>query len=88
MATRSGDRAEGIVIYCVPVPFSIYHESIEVYGRPDGGWFEWRKVYVDPCKGARTMYDSKNKNYTCAEIALRDALVEVTKDLPPSKIMA
>lgn len=62
-------------IYSIPAPFSMGDRTIEVYGDPDMGWYEWRIV-----AGGRIERDTKEQGYGSAEIALRDALVEATRE--------
>jgi hypothetical protein len=62
------------VLYRVRVPFSLADDEIEVYGDAEMGWYEWRVV----TGAGATVRDSRNAGYGCAEIALRDALVELT----------
>lgn len=64
------------VLYSIPVPYSMGDEVVEVYVDPDMGWYEWRVV-----RGSRVLHDSKNLGYGNCGIAMRDALIEVTKGL-------
>jgi hypothetical protein len=61
-------------IYRIPAPYSMT-EEIVVYGEPDMGWYEWR-VEVD----GKVTRDTKDRGYGCAEIALRDGLVDMSAD--------
>jgi len=49
-----------IVFYRVAAPYS--EDSIEVYGEPDMGWYEWRVVTPKH----DVVRDSKNQGYGCA----------------------
>lgn len=64
------------VLYRVPTPYSMGDATIEVYGDPENGWYEWRVVDA----GGKTLQDSKCQGYGSAEIALRDALIETSKE--------
>lgn len=63
------------VIYRVPVPYGRVGDVIEVYGDPEMIWYDFRVL-----RGMFIVADSDGTAYGCAEIALRDALVYVTKD--------
>ena len=63
------------IIYAIPAPYSMGDRMIQVYGDSDMGWYEWRVV-----AGGRIERDTKEQGYGSAEIALRDALVEVTRE--------
>lgn len=74
------------VVYSVPVPYAVRDEVIEVYGDPEMGWYEWRVVWRGRVIGTlrvmdSVLHDTRDTGYGCAEIALRDALVHVTRDL-------
>lgn len=58
------------VMYRVPAPYN--GGMIEVYGDPDGAWYEWRIL-----DGERIVRDTgvEARQYGQAEIALRDALM-------------
>lgn len=60
------------VLFRVRVPYG--EDTIEVYGEPDMGWYEWRVVTPT----GTTLRDTKSYGYGSAEVALRDALVEVS----------
>lgn len=60
------------VIYNIDVPYG--EDTIEVYGDPHMGWYEWRVV----TPRFEVIRDSKDRGYGAPGIALRDALVEVT----------
>lgn len=62
------------VLYSVAVPYSMDDRKIEVYGEADMGSYEWR-IVLD----GRTLRDTKSAGYGSPEIALRDALVELTQ---------
>lgn len=62
------------VIYTIPVPFQ-GDDLIEVYGQPDMGWYEWRVITPN----GKILHDSKNMGYGSPGIALRDALIELTR---------
>lgn len=61
-------------IYSIPAPYSM-GAMIEVYGDPDMGWYEWRIV-----ADGRVEQDTKEQGYGSAEIALRDALMEASRE--------
>lgn len=62
-------------IYKIPAPDAILH-VIEVYGDPDMAWYEWRIIDAQ----GRPIIDTRNRQYGCAELALRDALNYATID--------
>jgi len=70
-------------IYTIPVPYSMNGTVIEVYGCAFQGWYEWRIILPD----GKIQRDTKDEGHTafegiqygCPEIALRDALIFVTK---------
>ncbi len=64
---------EGTVFYRVTAPYS--EDTIEVYGEPDMGWYEWRLVTPKQ----EVIRDTKNQGYGCAEIAQRDALIAMSE---------
>lgn len=61
------------IIYSVRVPYG--DDTIEVYGEPDMGWYEWRVVTPT----SAVVRDTKNQGYGSAEIALRDALIATSE---------
>jgi hypothetical protein len=66
-----------VVVYRVPVPYTLEDLYVEVYGEPDMGAYEWRVVSGD---GQRVLRDTRSLGYGSGESALRDALVAVIPD--------
>lgn len=60
-------------LYRIPTPYS--GDTIEVYGEPDMGWYEWRVIDA----AGKTLRDTQNAGYGSPEIALRDALIAVSE---------
>lgn len=60
-------------LYRLPAPYSMT-EEIVVYGEPENGWYEWRVEAA-----GKVLKDTKDQGYACAEIALRDALIDMSK---------
>lgn len=60
-------------IYKIPAPDAILH-VIEVYGDPDMAWYEWRIIDAQ----GRPIIDTRTRQYGCAELALRDALIHAS----------
>ncbi len=67
------------IIYTVSVPYG-KNATIEVYGEPDMGWYEWRIRETGHIK--RDTGAAGGQQYGQAEIALRDALMSCTGLLP------
>lgn len=68
------------VIYRIEHPYTT-GAQIEVYGEADMGWYEWRVIE----KGAVRRdtgrdHGGQGMGYGIPEIALRDALIEETRD--------
>ena len=61
------------VIHRIDRPFS--DGTIEVYGEPDMGWYEWRIL-----ERGEVLHDTRAAGYGSASLALRDAL---NHDEPP-----
>jgi hypothetical protein len=59
-------------LYTIPAPDSL-SATIEVYGDPENGWYEWRIR-----DGGRVIHDTSDRQYGQAEVALRDALMYAT----------
>lgn len=65
------------VIYSIEHPAN-WHATIEVYGDPEMGWYEWRIT-----EGGQTLKDTgkgEGQGYGQAAIALRDALIYATDE--------
>lgn len=60
--------------YRIPAPYSVTDEVV-VYGEPEMGSYEWRIEAEGKVKK-----DTVDHGYGCAEIALRDALVDASSD--------
>jgi hypothetical protein len=63
------------IIYSIPAPYSV-DKMIVVYGDVDNAAYEYRIEAAGV-----VLHDTTDAGYGCAEIALRDALIEVTRDV-------
>jgi hypothetical protein len=62
------------IIYSIPTPYSL-DKMIVVYGDAENASYEYRVEAA-----GTVLHDTKDACYGCAEIALRDALNDVTRD--------
>lgn len=61
------------IIYRIPSPYGIGDKFIEVYGDPNMAWYEWRVM-----DSGKIVFDTKDLAYGNPEIALRDALIDLS----------
>ncbi|MAS53780.1 MAG: hypothetical protein CMJ44_03975 [Pimelobacter sp.] len=68
------------VIYRIAHPYTT-GAQIEVYGETDMGWYEWRVIESGAVRRDTGRENSgQGMGYGIPEIALRDALIEETRD--------